>query len=625
MSLQWYPKVYSEGDIDGAGLRKLLGASHHDPLALLVRETIQNSWDASRGRDGSQLFPGLTPSWTFELRTLTQEERSDLHDAFEAKRVPGLPLKEHLRASKLRVIEISDRNTSGLGGPIRPDIKIPDGVPTDFIDLVFNVGAPQDTQGGGGTYGFGKIAAFGVSQCATVLYRTTPVIGTTAKGRADHRLIGSSIGDHFEFGGKRHTGRHWWGQIVDERPRPLTGRAAQALAERLFRHDFGSAETGTSILIVQPDLGGRDESGAMKHVLESVLWNAWPKLVPFRDGDEPPMHLRVLHDGVDVPIPDPLSIHPFSGFVDALRNVRARADGKRSTPPPIGPWTLHVQEETFESSKPVKTVGHVAVAFAHGGSFPEGSGGDDGVVSARHFDGPAHHLALLREPELVVRYLPGPPPKQQGAQYCGVFKPVRDLDSAFAEAEPPSHDDWLVGRVSGRNEKIFVRRGREHGPTELFAGLGPKSAEAPAATAGHRLAAIADALGHLLSTGERLSPVRRGPGRPPKPKPKILDVRGSTLVMLPEGVPGIRVDFSLRENRTVRVTATVALAGGGSDASEDLADRRPDVLGITSDPESPAGASGGEHVALDAGDWHVWVRNAGGVAAAVDIQLAEEA
>lgn len=622
--LQWYPKVYSEGDIDGSGLRKLLGASHHDSLALLVRETIQNSWDASRREDGSSVLPGATPSWTFELRTLSRDESRALRDTFDAREVPGLSLTEHLEASAVRVIEISDRNTVGLGGPIRPDITIPRDVPSDFIDLVFNVGAPQDTVGGGGTYGFGKIAAFGVSKCATVLYRTTPMIGVTTEDRPEHRLIGSSIGDHFEMGGKRYTGRHWWGRVTDGRPRPVTGRAAEWLGEQLFAHGIGPHDTGTSLLILQPDLGGRTEAAALQHVVESVLWNAWPKLVPLRDGDPPPMRLSVRHDGAEIPIPDPAVIQPFSGFVDALRKVRARAAGQRIPPAPMGERTLHVLEDTFKSARPVKTVGHVAVAFTHGGPVEGQRAEDEGTVAAKHFDGPAHHLALLREPELIVRYLPGPPLKQPGAQYCGVFKPVRDLDAAFAEAEPPSHDDWLVGRVSGRNRKIFVRRGREHGPAELFANLQPRPEGPTSTSTGHRLAAIADALGHLLTTGERRTPDQRGPGRPPKPKPKVLEVMGTTVTPMADGAPGVRVDFSLTRPSSVRLSTSVALAGGGSDASEDLADRRPELLGVTADAEPPSSPSTSPLISLEAGDWHAWVRNAGGVALAVDIRLAGE-
>jgi hypothetical protein len=284
-----------------------------------------------------------------------------------------------------------------------------------------------------------------------------------------------------------------------------------------------------------------------------------------------------------------------------------------------------VREETFKSMRPVQTVGHVAVASTFGGPMETVSAEDDGIVSARHFDGPAHHLALLREPELVVRYLPGPPLKQPGAQYCGVFKPVRDLDAAFAEAEPPSHDDWLVGRVAGRNEKIFVRRGREHGPAELFASLQPRPVDPAGGSNGHRLAAIADALGHLLTTGERPTPGRGKPGRPPTARPKVLEVKGSTVVPLPDGTPGVRVDFSLNQASAIRLSTSVALAGGGSDTSDDLADRRPELLGVTAIPEAPSEASPETRHMLDRGDWHVWVRNAGGVALAVDIRLAEEA
>jgi hypothetical protein len=623
LQFDWYPKVYGAGDIDGAGLRKLLGASHHDALALLVRETIQNSWDASRAPDGSSLREGVTPEWTFELRTLDEDEKQQLRTAFpEATSVPGVPLGAALTARTVRVIEISDRGTSGLGGPTRPDVIIPEGVTTDFIDLIFNVGAPQNTEGGGGTYGFGKIAAFGVSECSTVVYRTMPTQGASTDDSGQHRLIASTIGDHFNHRGQRHTGRHWWGRTIDDQPQPLLGQEADDLAKTLFSHPLDRGETGTSILVLQPDLGDRDEASAVQHVVDAVLWNVWPKLVPIRDGETPPMRLSVLHNGREIQIPDPAAVQPFSGFVDALRHVRARSMGE-VPPSPVGRWTVNVEDHLFESARPEQVVGHVGVARMWGAP-PAEDDGDEGLVPARHFDGPARHLALLREPELVVRYMEGPPLNQPGTQWCAVFKPVRELDEHFAEAEPPSHDDWLVGRVKDRHGKIFVKRGREHGPAELFRSLHPQVVEDAAQGGTHQLARIADSLGHLLVTGERSTSKPRGPGRPPKPRKRTVVVEQSAPVALADGAPGVRVDFYLERAAEIRIATKIALAGGATDESEDLSDRRPVVVGVTREDDPPRESSPRPLGRLASGNWHLWVRNAGRVALSIDIDAVGE-
>jgi hypothetical protein len=42
------------------------------------------------------------------------------------------------------------------------------------------------------------------------------------------------------------------------------------------------------------------------------------------------------------------------------------------------------------------------------------------------------------------------------SEYVGVFKPVASLDSAFARAEPPTHDAWRPNLVSETKHRRFV-------------------------------------------------------------------------------------------------------------------------------------------------------------------------
>lgn len=619
--LEWCPKMYSAGDIDGAGLRKLLGASHHAPLALLVRETIQNSWDASRRDDGSPLF-GEPPRWTFELRHLTATEAEGLRSSFSTLDVPGTTLAEAL-SGDVRVFEISDRRTVGLGGPLHYDEAIPPGVPTDFIDLVYNVGAPQDTAGGGGTYGFGKIAAFGVSECATVLYRTQPLVGERPGDSPSPRLIGSTVGDHFNLDGRRYTGRHWWGRNDDGHPRPIVGNDVDDLAAELFRHDFAERDTGTSILVVQPQLDGMAPEAVVKHIVDAVLWNAWPKLIPREEGAQPPMLVDVRLDGEVVEVPDPAELRPFSGFASALHAVRSSIAGHGETEPRLEGNTVDVSRHEFRSGNPARLVGHVAVArcFAPGVEQVEDEAHLD-VYSPAGFRGASRHLALMREPELIVTYLEGPP-AGPGMEWCGVFRPCPELDRHFAEAEPPSHDDWLVGRVEDRSGKIFVKRGRQHGPRELFRELFTPVGRANASGPTRSLAHIADQLGHLVGQGQRPT---KGGARSRSSGGSRGDVRilGSRPVALPDGTGGVMVDFEVPRQGMVTVEASVGLAGGSSDSSLDVADRQPFVLGITKDSATSPPDSQENPVALSRGTWRAWVANAGRVTVSTSIRFQSE-
>jgi hypothetical protein len=70
--LDWYPKKYSPGDIDGDGAKKLLGTPSIPLASVLVRETAQNSWDARTGDS--------PVDFVMNMRRLTQAETDVLRD-----------------------------------------------------------------------------------------------------------------------------------------------------------------------------------------------------------------------------------------------------------------------------------------------------------------------------------------------------------------------------------------------------------------------------------------------------------------------------------------------------------------------------------------------------------------
>jgi hypothetical protein len=68
-----------------------------------------------------------------------------------------------------------------------------------------------------------------------------------------------------------------------------------------------------------------------------------------------------------------------------------------------------------------------------------------------------HHIALMRNAELVVKYLPGPVPVTGRLGYAGVFKCAVDVDHIFRQAEPPTHDDWVYRALPKGHERSFVK------------------------------------------------------------------------------------------------------------------------------------------------------------------------
>ena len=71
------------------------------------------------------------------------------------------------------------------------------------------------------------------------------------------------------------------------------------------------------------------------------------------------------------------------------------------------------------------------------------------IDSAAPFDGGARHCARMRPVELVVDYVPGPELSIDGVHVGAVYRAHPDAEEFFAQAEPPTHDDWVATHLSG--------------------------------------------------------------------------------------------------------------------------------------------------------------------------------
>lgn len=483
--LDWFPKQFSQGDIDGKGARRLLGQPNVPLSSVLVRETAQNSWDAK----GS----GATLTFVLNLRRLTPGEHSVL---FGNVLTGGVTHLGDMPTTKdTWVLEIADRGTVGLGGPVRSDLARSAADESNFIDLIFNIGAPRDVKYGGGTYGFGKTISYVASRMGIVAFWSRCM----HEGSLQHRFIVSGMGDSFNQAGKRYTGRHWWGRAVDSgtRVEPLLGSEAQSIGEAIFDRTFRAQETGTSMLVVAPNMPDGPEAFAQE-LSNAVAWHLWPKLVSDEDGHQP-MRIDVQLQGERVGPEDP-SNHPvLSGMVRALKGVRAVQEGGEA------PRGVIVQE--VKSARPIKLIGHLGLTVFESSGEPQDELEDEmDQVSA-----PAHHVALMRhEAELVVKYMSGVPLGTNELQWAGVFKPVGATDDSFAASEPPAHDDWVPAGVADRHMKTDVNVGLKRIKSQVEDFVLPRKKDP-----GDRHTESGAALGESLS-----DLVGSAPGSTPRRKPK---------------------------------------------------------------------------------------------------------
>lgn len=504
------------GSMAGTGARRVLGRAKHSPLALAIREAIQNSWDA-RATPTSQVH------FTVELVKLERAQvRLLATSVFPGVEPFKLPISRMITAQPYLLL-LKDEHTKGLEGPVRAD-KVLDGQPRRFVDFFRNLGHHERQQGTGGTYGFGKTSLYGLSKVSAIVVATRarprpsadPVLRFMAAALADERLVGR----------RRFTGRLWWGEhralsgdVVD----PVEGRKAESLCQDLGI-DVPSRGCGTSIGVVVPKVEFGDRF--QQEVVETILYNFWPKMLA-RGDDKPPMRFSFISEGRAIAIPDPDRHPKIAPFVECYRAL-----GRTTR-------TVTSQEIAVKSEGSTLVAGKLTWTRV---PAPELKATTK-KKKWEPFGERITHVCLLRTPELVVNYIKGPPMPMGGTGYAGVFRAADEHDDAFAASEPPAHDDWEPRGLPPAQERLVGRTLRSI-QDALRAQVVPRGNQAPNEAA-VPLGALSQTLGGLLDgiTGDGASVPPGGGGGGGKPGgggaaskvrityavPQILERRGSTL------------------------------------------------------------------------------------------------
>jgi hypothetical protein len=468
-------------------------------ISLLVRETVQNAWDARDDERGEAPVFYEAHGHDFAdvalLRRLLPVE--DL-GGFARERNPagGTGLIHPwslLTRDSVRLLVISDRNTVGLCGPTRAGHAwepVRHGKPLArgqqrFANFVRNTGRAVENigRGDGGAYGVGKSSLWMASLCGTILIHTRT---TDEEGKPVERLMGSVHGTYFKDADRReYSGRHFVGQMADDGViEPMSDDFAQEARRRLpipeYEYD-GEQTYGTSIIIVAPRFM-LDLQTEMERCRDAIRWHVWPKRVPGARGagTRPDMDIRVLWNKNQLLLPSPLDdveIHPYA---QALQHC---AVGANAASPPPGATDLTVSRD-FEvmCGKPRKHLGNLKIREVVAPSenvfqytltasdlqrrFKEAGGSDDecDAESAIDLERPWGHVALIRrEPLLLVKYM-AIAGLEPSASEVGVFLSSADseVEDALTRSEPPAHDDWDVRNVptagGSDHRKTYVRR-----------------------------------------------------------------------------------------------------------------------------------------------------------------------
>lgn len=459
MSLNWFPLPKNTGSISARGASRTLGRPNLSPLALVTREMAQNSWDAR--------LEGYMPEFGCLVRHANQGVLNTLkNEVFAAgfeihSKYTGLD--QTFNRGDVYFLEFWDRGTVGLDGPERPDEAVEEGESQNFVNLTMNLGSDNKGQGNGGSYGFGKTAAFNMSESQSVIYWSA---FKTKTGEIDYRLIAVALGKEYTYDGRNYTGRHWWGYegpTVKDTGNilPLTGEPARRLGEAIFSRHFNDGETGTSILIVDakpaelmevsddegkiPDDPGRIIDRSHEKIQNIVMYHLWPKL-DVEDGNRS-MDIRINNKPVLI---QELKNNPeYKGIeqlCSALIDVRKMAELKRmnfDADPFDG--VFYYKSFVFKRARDSYNIGYLRIAR---GAYD---------INAEKSIYPQKTVCLMRnEAELVVQYRKVNDLDDSKATWYGVFKPDLETDAAFREAEPPAHDEWNPSSLENAKHKNIV-------------------------------------------------------------------------------------------------------------------------------------------------------------------------
>lgn len=573
----WSQPVAAEGSTASEGIRRQLGKPHLDPLTVLIRETAQNTCDAALPGGGDVEF-------AVRLHRLSGNRLAGWREFLLPEPAgSALGLAEAMDRGPL-IMTLSDRGTTGLGGTLRADESPLDGERPDFVNFIRNVGERKAVDLGGGSYGFGKGILYNVSRCHAIVADSVCVF----RGRRQRRLIGAALGDGYTHGGRRWTGRHWLGVPEDGHTRPLLDDEADAMAERLGLPRFNGDATGTTVAVVDVDLGRRqgqdgdavrEPEEAADFIVSTMLWNLWPRMIHGRPNR---LVCSVRRDGFAIEVPDPETMIELSPFVKAYRALSQ--EGQYQVP--------------ARKAKPTE-VGRFAVV--KGMAPPRTS---PMAAAAAPFEGRAHHCARMRHADLVVDYFSGEAPTDEAVQYGAVFRSSPEADGYFAEAEPPTHDDWVMNGLRGTARGVvqlatgFIRERLREQSTPSS---GPTPAgDAPLASLAGRLSGLMTAEGDLAEGSVRHESTPTGRRSSGGPRfvmaPQLLEENGVPVIF---GV----VQFPSWPSSRVVVAEPVIVLDNGVETS-DGSTGSPVVIGWRSTESDPP--VDGAQIVVDRSSDRIW-------------------
>jgi hypothetical protein len=428
------------GGADGSAYSKLFRNDPLSPARLLVREILQNSWDAAVRRESDEQvsfrfrfrfasYVGVEKKKLLESidfdgirrhRDLLDAER-DIPDVESVRRMsdPDVPLK---------VLYLEDYGATGMDGD--PETNTEKRL-YKALYLIGGTGDPIPGRTRGGSFGFGKSAFISASRIRTAVVHTR--FAPSEDDRATQRLVGFTWWGAHSGEGRRFEGRAMLGLRSNTPPSravPLDDDAASKLAARLGMpsRDGTVQQRGSTIMLLDPIV-------AVQDVVTAVEDYWWPALeedyfdvtIVTEDGEELSPRPRLRKD-----------LQPFLkayGIATRLAEPN-QAKGERR---PSDKWRAARNTGGIRLGELALVLDRVSVlAPVENGARDTEDGGD--VLQTALFDPSQAVVALMRGPRMVIEYRP----YSTRLPVRGVYVASDEIDSDLRSVEPPTHNTWAT-------------------------------------------------------------------------------------------------------------------------------------------------------------------------------------
>ena len=230
----------------GSSLLKLIQNCSMPTIDLLVRESIQNSMDASQEDAQKTRVEFMTGSC----------DRKRLDEVFTGI---SKALRERIPGDTADYIAVRDCETTGLTGPLRESDLRTDNDMGNLRKLIYEISCPQPGEGKGGSWGLGKTVYFRVGIGIVLYYSRIETEDGYASRMAAALIENETKKDSLlkmsrQKRGNLFCGVAWWGQNDGNSTMPITDEAEIGEILDIFGIEpYKGKETGTTILIPYVD------------------------------------------------------------------------------------------------------------------------------------------------------------------------------------------------------------------------------------------------------------------------------------------------------------------------------------------------------------------------------------